>query len=79
MWTSCPRLTFGVRGRRHALRHQAQGLLLFGVGLAMTSGALWVVGASPRWVEVAVLTAANLAVTVMRFVALRAWVFVRSR
>ena len=30
-------------------------------------------------VEVAVLTVANLAVTVMRFVAMRTWMFVRRR
>ena len=76
------RLTFGVRGRRDVLRHQAQGLLVFGIGLAVTSGALWVVhaaGSSHRGVEVAVLTVANLAVTVMRFVAMRAWMFVHRR
>ena len=76
------RLTFGVRGRRHAVRHQAQGLLVFGVGLAVTSGALWAVdaaGSSHRGVEVAVLTVANLAVTVMRFAAMRTWMFVRRR
>jgi len=76
------RLTFGVRGRRHALRHQAQGLVVFAVGLAVTSGALWAVeaaGSDHRGVEVAVLTVANLGVTVMRFVAMRVWVFSRPR
>ena len=32
------RLTFGVRGRSHAVRHQLRGLAVFGVGLAVTSG-----------------------------------------
>jgi glycosyltransferase involved in cell wall biosynthesis/putative flippase GtrA len=76
------RLTFGVRGRRDALRHQVQGLVVLGVGLGVTSGALWAVhaaGSSHHAVEVAVLTAANLAVTVMRFVAMRTWMFVRGR
>jgi putative flippase GtrA len=76
------RLTFGVRGRRDALKHQLQGLLVFGIGLAVTSGALWLVhaaGSTHRGVEVAVLTVANLAVTVMRFAAMRAWIFVRRR
>jgi hypothetical protein len=76
------RLTFGVRGPRHALRHQLQGLLVFAIGLAVTSGALWAVhaaGSSHHGVEVAVLTAANLAVTIMRFVAMRTWMFVRQR
>src|ERR1700735_4873368 len=29
--------TFGVRGRRHAVRHQLRGLLAFGAGLLLTS------------------------------------------
>lgn len=69
------RLTFGISGRRHAGRHHAQGLLAFGLGLALTSGSLAVlhaVTAAPaRSVEVAVLVAANLAATVLRFVLLR--------
>ena len=76
------RLTFGVRGRRDAIRHQVQGLVVFGAGLSVTSGALWMVhaaGSNHRGVEVAVLTIANLAVTVMRFAAMRAWMFVHRR
>ena len=34
------RLTFGIRGRAHAARHQLRGLIAFGIGLAVTSGAL---------------------------------------
>ena len=34
------RLTFGVRGRAGAATHQLQGLLVFGLGLAFTTGAL---------------------------------------
>lgn len=72
------RFTFGVRGPRDAWRHQAQGLAVFGIGLAVTSAALWVVdGTAHAGIEVVVLTLANLAVTVMRFVALRIWVFAR--
>lgn len=76
------RFTFGVRGSADRLRHQAQGLAIFAVGLGVTSGSLWLLhatGTTHRWVEVAVLTVANLAVTVGRFVALRTWVFVRRR
>jgi putative flippase GtrA len=76
------RFTFGVRGRAGRLRHQLQGLLIFAVGLGLTSGSLWLLhtaGTPGHAVEVAVLTAANLAVTVGRFVALRTWVFVRRR
>ncbi|RAO55107.1 Dolichyl-phosphate beta-D-mannosyltransferase [Micromonospora saelicesensis] len=69
------RLTFGISGRRHAARHHAQGLLAFALGLTLTSGALaalHVVSAVPaRPVELAVLVAANLAATVLRFVLLR--------
>ncbi|MGC5321563.1 glycosyltransferase [Micromonospora arida] len=69
------RLTFGISGRQHAARHHAQGLLAFALGLALTSGALavlHVVSAMPaRPVELAVLVAANLAATVLRFVLLR--------
>ena len=73
------RITFGVRGRTGVVRHQVQGLAIFGVGLAVTTGALWVLRAAndnPGAVtEMLVLTAANLFVTVMRFVAMRLWVF----
>ena len=31
------RLTFGVRGRAEAMRHQVQGLMVFGAGLALTT------------------------------------------
>ncbi len=74
------RFTFGVKGPRDALRHQGQGLLIFAAGLAATSGALALlhaVGSTHRGVEVVVLTTANLAVTVLRFVALKLWVFAR--
>ncbi|MFC6345367.1 GtrA family protein, partial [Nocardioides hankookensis] len=74
------RLTFGVRGRAGAWGHQLRGLIVFAVGLGVTTGSLWLLHASgspSRGVEVAVLTVANLVVTVLRFVAMRAWVFAR--
>jgi putative flippase GtrA len=73
------RLTFGLRGRGGALRQQAKGLVVFGLGLALTSGSLatlhrWAPG--PAWpTEVAVLVIANLVATLLRFLLLRAWVF----
>ncbi|MGA9750064.1 MAG: glycosyltransferase [Nocardioides sp.] len=74
------RLTFGVRGARDRWRHQAQGLLILGAGLALTSAALVllhiVAPAAGRGVEVAVLTVTNLVVTALRFVLMRGWVFV---
>ncbi|MFF3397191.1 glycosyltransferase [Streptomyces sp. NPDC002659] len=73
------RLTFGIRGRERAVRHQAQGLVVFGVGLALTSGSLAALDAaatSPtHGTELAVLIAANLAATMLRFLLFRAWVF----
>ncbi|GED97011.1 glycosyltransferase [Gordonia crocea] len=72
------RFTFGVRGRAGVARHQAQGIVVFGIGLALTSGALallHLLGEPPRPVELGVLVLANLAATVVRFVLLRGWVF----
>ncbi|MBA2951965.1 bifunctional glycosyltransferase family 2/GtrA family protein [Streptomyces himalayensis] len=73
------RLTFGVRGRESAVRHQAQGLVVFGIGLALTSGSLAALdaaaGGPSHSTELAVLIAANLAATVLRFLLFRAWVF----
>jgi putative flippase GtrA len=73
------RFTFGIRGRAHAARHQLRGLIVFGTGLAVTSGALaglHTVTAHPgRATEVAVLVTANLAATVIRFMLYQGWVF----
>ncbi|MFF3689433.1 glycosyltransferase [Streptomyces sp. NPDC002187] len=77
------RLTFGVRGRERAMRHQAQGLVVFGIGLALTSGSLAALdaaaGSPSHGTELAVLIAANLAATVLRFLLFRAWVFPERR
>jgi putative flippase GtrA len=73
------RVTFGIRGRAQAGRHQVRGLIAFGIGLALTSGALAVLhhaGARPgRAAEVSVLVAANLLATIVRFGLYRSWVF----
>ncbi|AQA06303.1 sugar translocase [Mycobacterium sp. MS1601] len=72
------RFTFGVRGRVRVVRHQFEGLLVFAIGLALTSGSLAVlhaVGEPSRAVELLVLVGANLLATVVRFVLLRGWVF----
>ena len=71
------RVTFGVRGRAGAGRHQFRGLIAFGAGLALTSGALAALhafGHSGRAIEVTALVAANLA-TLLRFALYRSWVF----
>jgi putative flippase GtrA len=73
------KLTFGIRGRAGAIRHQVQGLLVFAVALGVTTLALGVLRAidpSPgRDAELVVLISANLIATGLRFVALRSWVF----
>jgi len=73
------RLTFGVRGRAGAARHQFRGLIAFATGLVLTSGALAMLhAASPspgRGTEIVVLVAANLAATLVRFALYRNWVF----
>ena len=72
------RFTFGVRGRAHLTRHHGEGLVVFGIALAITSAALAVLhalGGMSHGLEVIVLVAANLAATVIRFVLLRGWVF----
>jgi len=77
------RLTFAIRGGARAVRHQLQGLVVFGLALALTSAALYGLHAfSPhpaRAVELVVLVAANLLATVLRFVLLRSWVFSARR
>jgi len=76
------RLTFGVSGAPGRLRHQVQGLVVFGVGLALTSGSLVALGAlapgAARPAEVAVLVAANVGATLLRFLLYRSWVFGRG-
>jgi putative flippase GtrA len=70
------RITFAIRGGRDAGKHQFQGLIVFAVGLALTSGALAMLpSTAARPLELAALVAANLLAAVVRFVLLRAWVF----
>ncbi|ETA02313.1 hypothetical protein CcI6DRAFT_02302 [Frankia sp. CcI6] len=73
------RLTFGLTGPRRAGRHHLQGLVVFAVGLGLTSGSLALLHAAStnpgRGLELSVLVLANLASTVIRFLLLRAWVF----
>ena len=74
------RLTFGISGRLHAARHQVKGLIAFGIGLVLTSGALAALPAhTSRGLEVSVLVVANLVATVIRFVLYRTWVFGKPR
>jgi putative flippase GtrA len=74
------RFTFAIRGPG-AGRHQLQGLGVFVLGLALTSGALTLLSLlvphPARGVELAVLLTANLAATVLRFALFKEWVFKR--
>ena len=76
------RITFGVRGAAGAARAQFQGLVVFALGLGLTSGSLAVLHAvdpaPARSTELLLLVAANAAATLLRFLLLRGWVF-RSR
>src|SRR3954452_882637 len=73
------RLTFGIRGGTGAAGHHAQGLIVFGLGLALTSGSLALLNAvapgASRGAEVLLLVAANAVATLLRFVLFRGWVF----
>jgi putative flippase GtrA len=73
------RVTFGIAGRRHALRHQLRGLIAFAAGLLVTSGALamlhGVVARPSAAAELAVLLLASLVATLARFGLYRSWVF----
>ena len=77
------RLTFGQVGRVGAVRAQVQGMLVFGVSLAFTSGALLALAAlaahPATWVQLGVLIAANLLAGLVRFMLLRNWVFALRR
>jgi putative flippase GtrA len=77
------RFTFGVRGQAGRARHHGEGLLVFAMALLITSGSLASVHAlvhpTPHWLELGVLVTANLVATVLRFIALRSWVFHPNR
>jgi putative flippase GtrA len=76
------RITFGIRGGPGAGRAQLQGLVVFGLGLALTSGTLALLHAATaapaRSTEVVALVVANALATLLRFVLLRGWVFRRA-
>ena len=73
------RLTFGIRGGGGVLRAHAQGLVVFGLGLALTSGSLAILQAvtvtPSRTAELVLLVVANAAATLLRFLLFRGWVF----
>ena len=73
------RFTFGISGATGRWRAQAQGLIVFALGWALTAGALWLIDAHHHEarpvLEIAVLVLANLLATALRFALLRSWVF----
>ncbi|MGG5174560.1 glycosyltransferase [Pseudarthrobacter sp. J1763] len=77
------RFTFGILGRAGAARHHVEGLLVFGIGWLLTAGALLALHsgaeAPARWVELLIVTGANLAATVVKFLLFRLWVFRQRR
>jgi putative flippase GtrA len=72
------RVTFRV-ATGNPIRHQVQGLAVFLLALAVTSGSLALLAAltstPSRGLELAVVIVANAVATLLRFVLLRAWVF----
>ncbi|WP_395310552.1 glycosyltransferase [Mycobacterium sp. AMU20-3851] len=77
------RFTFGVRGAGGVARHHFEGLLVFAIALAITSGSLaglHAVSDEPgQAIETTVLVIANLVATAVRFILLRGWVFHPAR
>jgi putative flippase GtrA len=75
------RLTFGQTGRT-PLRVHVQGLAVFVLGVALTSGSLAVlartVTAPGLALQLAVLIAASAVATALRFVLFRRWIFPRA-
>lgn len=71
------RFTFGIQGG-NAVRHHFEGLIVFAIGLLLTSTALALVHSTTtpdRWLEVLTVVGANLAATAVRFLLFRLWVF----
>jgi putative flippase GtrA len=75
------RWTFGIRGAGR-LRAQVQGLVVFGITWLMTAGALALLHGAVAQPSTAVATlvvgVATAASTVVRFVAMRSWIFRRG-
>jgi len=76
-------ITFGVRGSRGLLTQHAGGALAFLFALCLTDGALALLSSldphPAHWLEVTVLVAASVLATIVRYLALRSWVFSRAQ
>lgn len=77
------RLTFGLSGRPGAVRAQVEGLVVFGIGMVLTSGSLLALDAlvshPAELLEMGVLIVANVLAGLLRFSLLRHWVFAPRR
>jgi putative flippase GtrA len=77
------RLTFNLTGRRGAARAQVEGLLVFGTGLAITSGSLLALALTVpdagSVLEYTVVVTSNIVAGLLRFFLLRHWVFAPRR
>ena len=77
------RWTFGVRGGGGVARHHAQALLVFAVTWGMSATAIAGVHAlwpdPPIIVETVVVGVSTVVATVVKFVAMRSWIFVDVR
>jgi putative flippase GtrA len=75
--TANRRLTFSVRGRSGFLADQAVGLAAFAIALAITSGSIGLLQAlvpqAGLRLEIAVIVAANVVATVVRYLVLQTW------
>ena len=76
------RFTFGVRERRGVAGDLVAGFVALGLALLITSASVAILGvvapSAGRVVEIAVLTAANIVATLMRFIVLRTWIGSRA-
>jgi putative flippase GtrA len=76
------RWTFGVRGRERRARQHAMSLGVFALTLLLTSVGLGLLhlgqAAPPTWLETAAVAAATACSTLVRFVAMRRWIFRHS-
>jgi len=72
------RLTFGLAGRTSAEDH-LRGLVVFGIGLVLTSGSLSLLHSFDpdpgRWLELGALFIGSATATLVRFFAFRLWIF----
>jgi putative flippase GtrA len=74
--------TFGVTGRERMMTDHGQALLVFAITWLATSLALWVLAElaphAGTGAQTLVVATANAVSTVVRFIAMRGWIFKRG-